>query len=175
MSRDNDTFAEPAIFSAIITPHRSLNSTGFFVLMLCIGGLNFASGIMCLLVGAWPVFGFLGLEVLLVYLAFRANFRAARAYEEVTITASELTLRKVSHRGRVREWTLNPVWVRLDRIVHEEFGIERLFLVSHGRRLTIGAFLGLHEKASFARALSSALGEAKRGPTRTVLSRKRVV
>jgi uncharacterized membrane protein len=167
--RDNDAFAEPAIFSAVITPHRSLGSTGFLVLMLCIGGLSFVSGIVFLLLGAWPVFGFLGLDVVLIYWAFRANFRAARAYEEVRVTASELTVRKVNHRGGVREWTLNPVWVQLDRIVHEEFGIERLFLVSRGRRLSIASFLGPAEKASFARALSSALGEAKRGPTRTVV------
>jgi len=169
MSRDNETFAEPAIFSAIITPHRSLGSTGFLVLMLCIGGVSFASGMVFLILGAWPVFGFFGLDVLLVYWAFRANFRAARAYEEVRVTASELTVRKVNQRGGVREWTLNPVWVQLDRIVHEEFGIERLFLVSRGRRLSIAACLGPDEKASFARALSTALGEAKRGPTRTVV------
>jgi uncharacterized membrane protein len=169
MSADNNAFPEPRIFAATITPHRSLGSTGFLVLMLCIGGVSFVSGMVFLLMGAWPVFGFLGLDVLLVYFAFRANFRAARAYEEVTVTASELTVRKVSHRGSVREWTLNPVWVQLDRIVHEEFGIERLFLVSRGRRLPIAAFLGPDEKASFARALSAALGEAKRGPTRTML------
>jgi uncharacterized membrane protein len=104
---------------------------------------------------------------LLVYLAFRANYRSARAYEEVTVTASELTVRKVNHRGGVRQWTLNPLWVRLERIVHEEFGVERLFLVSHGRRLTIAGCLSPAEKASFARALTSALGEARRGPTRT--------
>jgi uncharacterized membrane protein len=160
---------EPTIFSAVITPQRSLSATGFLVLMLCIGSVSFASGMLFLLLGAWPVFGFLGLDVLLIYVAFRANFRSARAYEEVTVTASELTVRKVNPRGGVREWTLNPVWVRLDRTVHEEFGIERLFLVSRGRRLSIAAFLGPDEKASFARALSSALGEAKRGPTRTVL------
>ncbi len=169
MSGDNDPFSEPAIFSAVITPHRSLGSAGFLILMLCIGGVSFVSGIVFLLMGAWPVFGFLGLDVVLIYAAFRANFRAARAYEEVTVTASELTVRKVNHRGGVREWTLNPVWVQLDRIVHEEFGIERLFLVSRGRRLPIASCLGPDEKASFARALSSAIGEAKRGPTRTVM------
>jgi len=168
-SDDSDPLGEPAIFSAIITPHRSLSSTGFLIFMLCIGGLSFVSGVVFLLLGAWPVFGFLGLDVLLIYWAFRVNYRAARAYEEVTVTATELTVRKVNHRGGVREWTLNPLWVRLDRIVHEEFGIERLFLVSQGRRLTIGGFLGADEKASFATALSNALGEAKRGPTRTVL------
>lgn len=168
MSLDNDAFAEPMLFSAIITPHRSLSSTGFLVLMLALGGLSFASGVIFLMLGAWPVFGFLGLDVLLIYFAFRANYRAARAYEEVKVTASELTVRKVNQRGAVREWTLNPVWVQLDRIVHDEFGIERLFLVSRGRRLAIANFLGPDEKASFARALANALGEAKRGPTRTV-------
>jgi uncharacterized membrane protein len=161
--------AEPAIFSAVLTPHRSLGSTGFLILMLAIGAVSFASGMLFLVLGAWPVFGFLGLDVLLIYVAFRVNFSAARAYEEVTVTSSELTVRKVSHRGAVREWTLNPLWVHLDRIVHEEFGIERLFLVSRGRRLSIASFLGPDEKASFAQALSAALGEAKRGPTRTVV------
>lgn len=165
-----DSAGEPRIFSAIITPHRSLGSTGFFLLMLAVGGLSLASGILFLLLGAWPVFGFLGLDVLLLYLAFRLNYRAAHAYEEIVVTVTELIVRKVNHHGRVREWTLNPLWVRLDRIVHEEFGIERLFLVSHGRRLSIANFLGPDEKASFAHALSSALGEAKRGPTRSTIA-----
>ena len=165
---DNAAFPEPEIFSAVITPHRSLGKTGFLVLMACVGAVSFVSGLLFLVIGAWPVFGFFGLNALLIYWAFQANFRAARAYELVTVTASELKVRQVSHRGGVRECTLNPLWVRLDRIVHEEFGIERLFLVSHGRRLSIANFLGPDEKKSFATALSAALGEARRGPTRTV-------
>jgi uncharacterized membrane protein len=168
MSADNDRSPEPTIFSAVLTPHRSLSRGGFIVLMLVLGGISMATGIVFLLAGAWPVFGFCGLDVLLVYLAFKVSYRSARAYEQVTVTPSELTVRKVSHHGRISEWTLNPLWVRLDRVVHAEFGIERLFLVSHGRRLAIAGFLGPDEKASFALALSAALGEAKRGPTRTV-------
>jgi len=168
MPADNDRSLEPTIFSAVLTPHRSLSRKGFLILMLVLGGISFATGIVFLLAGAWPVFGFCGLDVLLVYLAFRVSYRRAKAYEQVTVTPSELTVRKVSHYGRISEWTLNPLWVRLDRVVHAEFGIERLFLVSHGRRLAIAGFLGPEEKASFALALSAALGEAKRGPTRTV-------
>ena len=168
-NRDDGSAVDPKIFSAVITPHRSLGPTDFLIFMLCLGGLSFFSGVVFVSLGAWPVCGFFGIDVLLVYLAFRANYRAARAYEEVIVTASELTVRKVNHRGGVRQWTLNPLWVRLERIVHEEFGIERLFLVSHGRRLAIAGFLGPAEKASFARALMKALGEAKRGPTRTTI------
>src|SRR5215470_10631843 len=161
---------EPPIFSAVLTPHRSLGPTGFLVLMAVLCVVNFVTGVVFLMAGAWPVFGFCGLDVLLVYWAFRVSYRRANAYEQVTVTPSELTVRQVSHQGRISEWTLNPLWVRLDRVVHEEFGIERLFLVSHGRRLAIAAFLGPREKESFASALSAALGEAKRGPTRTLLT-----
>ena len=169
MSADNDPIPEPTIFSAVLTPHRSLSRKGFLILMTVLGLISFATGTAFLLAGAWPVFGFCGLDVLLIYFAFRVSYRRAKAYEQVTVTPSELTVRQVSHHGRINEWTLNPLWVKLDRVVHAEFGIERLFLVSHGRRLAIAGFLGPQEKESFALALSAAIGEAKRGPTRTVL------
>ncbi|MEA3023971.1 MAG: hypothetical protein QOK01_2823 [Alphaproteobacteria bacterium] len=167
MTDRNAPADEPALFCALITPHRSLGGAGFLVLMAAIGGVSFAAGIVFLILGAWPVVGFFGLDVVLIYWAFRINYRAARAYEEVMVTTSELRVRKVSHRGRVAEWSLNPLWVRLDRDTHEEFGIERLFLVSRGRKLPIGGFLSPGEKESFADALAAAIGEAKRGPTRT--------
>src|SRR5215475_6713233 len=81
-----------------------------------------------------------GLDVLLVYWAFRLNYGTARAYEQVLVTPSALTVRKVSHRGHVLEWTLNPLWTRIDRQTHQVYGVERLFLVSRGRRLAIASF-----------------------------------
>jgi uncharacterized membrane protein len=75
----------------------------------------------------------------------------------------------VSHRGRAAEWTLNPLWTRLDRETHAEFGLLRLFLVSRGWRLVVASFLGPKEKENFAGALAGALAEAKRGPTRSVV------
>jgi len=169
MTPDNGLAPEPTLFSAILTPHRSLNGVGFLAVMVAIGGLSFASGILFLVLGAWPVIGFLGLDVALVYWAFRVNYRAANAYEEVVVTSSELKLRKVSHHGKVAEWSFNPLWVKLDREVDEEYGTARLFLVSRGRKLPLAGFLSPGEKESFAAALGAAIGEAKRGPTRTVL------
>src|SRR5512144_826364 len=161
MRTDNEAPPEPTIFSAVLTPQRSLSPRGFLIFMLVLGGLSFTIGMYFVLRGAWPVFGFCGLEVLAVYWAFRINYRRGKAYELVTVTPSELTVRKVTHHGRMREWTLNPLWVQLDRVVHAEYGIERLFLVSRGRRLAIAGFLGPDEKESFAHALAAALGEAK--------------
>jgi uncharacterized membrane protein len=166
---DNDPGPEPTLFSAIITPHRSLNGTGFLIVMLLVSGFSFLAGMVFFLLGAWPVVGFLGLDVLMVYWAFRANYRAAAAFEEVTVTPSELRVRRVSHRGRVAEWTLNPLWTQLIRDVHEDFGLQHLFLVSRGRKLPVAGFLSPPERESFAAALSTALGEAKRGPTRAIV------
>jgi uncharacterized membrane protein len=156
---------QPELFSALLTPHRSLNRTGFTVLMGLLCLISFGAGMVFLLMGAWPVFAFFGLDVLAIWWAFRVNFRTASEREEIRVTPSELRVRRTSHRGHVAEWVLNPLWVRLDQTGDPEFGIERLYLVSSGRRVSIASFLGPEEKASFAKALLTALNAAKRGPT----------
>jgi uncharacterized membrane protein len=168
MTAGNDfdpDLAQQELFSALLTPHRSLNRTGFVVLMTFLSVVSFAAGLAFLLMGAWPVLGFFGLDALAIYWAFRINFRRARATEEIRVTPSELRVRRVSHRGHVVEWVLNPLWVQLDQKAHAEFGIEKLYLVSKGRRISVASFLGADEKASFAKALTAALQAAKRGPT----------
>src|SRR5580698_989416 len=160
---DFDPNGETELFSARLTPHRSLNRTGFLVVMAFVSVVSFAAGIAFLLMGAWPVFGFFGLDVLAIYWAFRIYFRRANASEEIRVTPSQLHVRRISHRGHVVEFTFNPLWVQLDRKTHAEFGIERLYLVSKGRRIAIGNFLGAEEKESFSKALIAALHAARRG------------
>src|SRR6202521_146111 len=161
---------QPELFSALLTPHRSLDRTGFLVLMAFASAVSFAAGLAFLLMGAWPLFGFFGLDMLAIYWAFRVNFRRARATEEIRVTPFELRVRRVSHRGHVVEFVLNPLWVQLDQKCHAEFGIEKLYLLSKGRRVSIASFLGPDEKASFAKALSAALQAARRGPTYNPIS-----
>ena len=161
---------EPILFSAVLTPHRSLNRTGFMLVMAFLTVISFVAGVAFWMMGAWPVFGFFGLDVLAIYIAFKINFRRAKASEEISVTPSELRVRRISHRGHVVEWVLNPLWVQLDQIAHEEFGIERLYLVSRGRRVSIGSFLGPDEKSSFASALRAGLATARRGVTYNPIS-----
>ena len=156
---------QPKLFSARLTPHRSLNRTGFLVLMAFLCAVSFVAGVAFLLMGAWPVFGFFGLDVLVIYWAFRVNFRSADATEDIVMTPSELRVRRVSHHGHLIEWSFNPLWVQLEQTGDPEFGIEHLYLVSRGRRVSVGHFLGPDEKASFAKALLAALQTAKRGIT----------
>src|SRR6266404_7061543 len=168
MTAGNDfdsEMAQPELFSALLTPHRSLNRTGFLVLMGFVSAVSFAAVLAFLLMGAWPVLGFFALDVLAIYWAFRINFRHAKATEEIWVTPSELRVRRVSHRGHVVEFVLNPLWVQLDQKMHAEYGVEKLYLLSKGRRVSIASFLGPDEKASFAKALGAALAAARRGPT----------
>jgi uncharacterized membrane protein len=162
---DFDPDNQPELFSALLTPHRSLNRAGFVVLMSFLSVVSFVAGVAFWMMGAWPVFGFFGLDVLAVWWAFKVNFRTARASEEIRMTASELRVRRTSHRGHVVEFVLNPLWVRLDQRRHAEYGIEKLYLVSRGRSVSVASFLSPDEKASFAKALTAALQAARRGPT----------
>lgn len=166
MNSDGNPISDSPIFSAVITPNRSLDRVGFIVLMSLVSFVSFVAGIVFLIAGAWPVVGFFGLDVALLYWAFKLNYAHAAAYEEVTVTPAELRLRKVSHRGEIREWTLNPLWTKLDREAHADFGLLRLFLVSRGQRLAIANVLAPQERESFAEALSKALLEARLGTGR---------
>jgi uncharacterized membrane protein len=133
--------------------------------MSFIGAVSFIAGVAFWMMGAWPIFGFFGLDALVIYWAFRINFRSADATEDIVMTPSELRVRQFSHGGHLIEWSFNPLWVQLEQTGDPEFGIERLYLVSRGRRVSIAHVLGPDEKASFAKALLAALQTAKRGVT----------
>jgi uncharacterized membrane protein len=153
---------EPTLFQARLKPHRSLTRAGFIAVMAVLGGVSFAVGSFFLMQGAWPIFGFFGLDVLLVYLAFRASFRSARAYEDIHMTPSLLRVRQVSHHGNERENVANPRWVRMETTRDEDYGMTRLALVSRGVPLVIGAFLAPRQREEVAHGLGAALANAKR-------------
>ncbi|HEY7457154.1 MAG TPA: DUF2244 domain-containing protein [Xanthobacteraceae bacterium] len=153
---------EPTLFEATLKPHRSLSRGGFIAVMTVLAGTSFAAGTAFLMMGAWPVFGFFGLDVALVWWAFRANYRAAAAYEDIHMTANHLLVRQVSARGEERESSFNPRWVRLETARDDDFGVTRVALVSRGLPLVIGAFLPPLHKEQLAHGLKAALAAAKR-------------
>ena len=157
-----EPLSAPLHFDAVITPHRSLGKAGFLIVMALIGGVSFVAGIQFVTMGAWPVFGYFGLDVLLVFWAFRANYRAARAHETVQISDTELRIRQVDQRGRVRAHSFEPQWVRLDLRENADDTTE-LHLTSKGRSLEIGRVLSPAERADFADALERVLSDVKAG------------
>lgn len=153
--------AGPLHFDAVLHPQRSLSPAGFLALMAVLVAVSFTAGIVFLAMGAWPVFGFFGLDILLLYIAFRLNYRSGRAYQTVQLTDTELIVRDVDPKGRERSWRFEPTWLRVE--LEEPAGPRSaLALCSHGGALIIGAFLTPEEKEDFARALRRALQDWRR-------------
>lgn len=153
--------ADQPFFKALLTPHRSLGRTGFMILLAALTVTWLGIGAIFLAHGAWPVFGFFGLDVLLVYLAFRANYRAARAREEVSVSRTALDIRKVAPSGQAVAYRFNPFWARFAISRHEMIGITAMAVEGQGRHVPIGAFLNPDDRESFARAFAGALATAK--------------
>jgi len=155
-----DAGTAPVLFDAELRPHRSLSPRGFGILMLVVGCTAFGVALGFLLAGAWPVFGFMGLDVLLLFLAFRWSYRTGRTVETVSLTEAALTIRRIDHWGAQREWQFQPYWVRLTSDGPEVPG-GAITLGSHGRSVRIGAFLTADERQSLHQSLTQALGRLR--------------
>ena len=158
----NDPPQPTADFHAFLTPHRSLGKNGFKILMLILILCWFATGLVFVTLGAWPVFGFFGLDVAAIYLAFRINYRSARCHEEVRLSRHELMIRKVGVSGKTASHVLNPFWTRLKVSKHPYAGVTKLQVTSREAQVSIGDFLNPDDRASFAKAFGLALANVKR-------------
>lgn len=149
------------IFSATLRPYRSLSHNGFIILMILFGGTCFSMGFFYMMVGAWPVFAFLGLDVLLLYVAFRINYYSAKAFEEIIVRRDALIIRRVSARGKIQEMSFNPFWAKLHISKDDEGAVTKISITARGKSSDIGKFLNPEDKTTFARAFDAALAEAR--------------
>ena len=155
---------DPPVFDAVIHPYRSLGASGFRLLLIAVVAVNAIGAVVMLSHGAWPVAGFMGLDVVAVFVAFRLSYAQARAFERVTIDRDDLIVEQVDRKGLRREWRFPSYWVHVWFDGDEEHGT--VTLRSHGRSLEVGSHLSPFERKSFADALRAALHDAKRSTAR---------
>jgi uncharacterized membrane protein len=160
---DQSASSEPEriYFDAVLRPHRSLSPTGFATLMAAIAGLSFVAGLRFWVLGAWPIAAFLALDVLLIYIAFKLNYRSGRRYETIRLTDQALTVQQVSPQGDATIWRFQPYWLRVD-LAEMPDRDGALTLRSHGHAVEIGAFLSPDERHAIARDLTDALARQRR-------------
>lgn len=145
-------------FRAVLRPNRSLSNRGFVILMSVVGLISFVAGVAFMMIGAWPIFGFFGLDVALIYWAFRCNFRDSEWREIVEVTPHEIVVSQVSPRHEVKEMRFTRPWVSVDLVRDDERElVGALTLSQSGRRFEIAQCLGPDEKAGFYQALREAL------------------
>jgi uncharacterized membrane protein len=145
------------LLDLVLRPHRSLSPAGFWVIMGVMAAFSFIGGIVFWLAGAWPVIGFLGVDVLLVYIAFKASYAGGRAYERVRLSPGLLTVERVDPWGRHTSFDLPPHWLQVNLDAEQS----RLCLTSHGRSLTIAAFLPPEERAQVADEIRAAVARLR--------------
>lgn len=156
------TPSNDVIFAARLTPHRSLSPAGFRLLITIIGAICFVIGAFFLMMGVWPVLGFMGLDFLLIYWAFKANFFDAKAYEDVEVSRHHVMIRKVTPRGAATDHTFPQFGTRLEIDRHEEIGITQMRVANRNKAVSFGYFLNPLDRESFAAAFQQAISMAKR-------------
>jgi uncharacterized membrane protein len=147
-------------FRAVLTPNRSLSRQGFVVLMAAVGLVNLVMGIVFLVLGAWPVFVFCGLDVLLVYVAFRLNYRSGQTRETIEIAPPTVVLTRIDARGQCEVISLDSYWARV-RLSEHPSGATELRLGSRGREHAIARFLSDGERRELAAVLAQELQLAR--------------
>lgn len=154
------TQARP-LFAATLRPHRSLSRRGLRWVIAVVAIAASIPGMVFSTLGAWPVVGFMGLDVLAVWWALSASMRDGRQFETVTLWPSQLELKRVTGSGREEILTFDPLTTRL--VIDRDFN-ERttgLHLRTPDADTAVGAFLNGDDKASFAKAFGTALKRAR--------------
>jgi uncharacterized membrane protein len=146
---------------AVLEPPRSLSTRGLNRVMMILGGLSLVSSVGFLLAGAWPVVGFLGLEVLAVWLVFKWSFKTQTARTFVRVTADNVDVRKVDGWGRERRASMAAHFARVE-FDRTASGPNALRLATSSRAYPLGEFLTPRERETFARRLMQAISDARR-------------
>lgn len=151
-----------ALFDAILYPNRSLPNAGFAAVMAVVIAVNLFLGLTFLALGAWPIMAFCGLDVFLVWLAFKLSYRQGRLHERVRVAPGEMWVSRVLPTGHETRWLLQPHWTRvsIEKPVKHESQVR---VTSKGRTLILGSFLSPRERGEFAEALAAALHRARAG------------
>jgi len=142
-----------------IYPHRSLSKTGFKILMLFITILCLGGGIIFWQLGAWPVFGFLGLDILLVYFAFKINYNRGNIYENLKIVSQKIRVSRSFPSGKLQVWDLDPHWTKVEII--KKHNNVNLLISSEGKVVSIGSFLNNFDKEKLLETLNHSINSYK--------------
>ncbi|MBI2256085.1 MAG: DUF2244 domain-containing protein [Proteobacteria bacterium] len=154
--------AEMAVFEAILYPHRSLGRRGYLILGLGTALIMGAYAFTFLLIGAWPIFGFIGAEWLLFWYLFSRHFRGDRRAERLRLFHDRLIVERIDAKGRFSAFSLQPYWLQV--VLTRAADVDNaLFLRSHGKQIEIGAFLSENERRDFAGELTRVLDRHRAG------------
>ena len=144
------------LYSITLKPYRSLNKIGFITMMVVLCGFSFITGIIFMKKGAWPVFGFFGLDILLVYIFFRLSYKSGKEFEVINLTKKKLIIKKYKEKKIIKTYILDANWVKI-QIQNPLEHSNKLQISSKNKSIIIGSFLRLDEKIEVLQNIENAL------------------
>ena len=139
-----------------VLPYRSLSKKGFKNLMLVVCFIFFSVGIFFWHIGAWPVFGFLRLDVFLLYYAFRINYKSGEIFETIKLIKQNLLITRNFPSGKKQTWNLEPYWTKVE-ILNPATHQHNLIIKSKNKVVSLGSFLNYNDKKILLKKIESAL------------------
>ena len=109
-----------------------------------------------MLKGAWPVFGFFGLDVLLVYIFFKINFKSGKKKERILLTSNQLIIEFYESQKIIETCFLNPNWLKIN-LIQLKNQTSKLQISSINKAIIIGSFLRYQEKKKVIELLQKVL------------------
>ncbi len=143
-----------------VLPYRSLSKKGFKYLMLCVAAVFFTIGVFFWIIGAWPVFGFLGLDVLLLYYAFKMNYKSGEIFENLKLIKEKLLITRNFPSGKIQSWDLEPYWTKAE-ILQANSNNHNLIIKSKNKVVMIGSFLSSKDKKKLMKKINDSLKQYK--------------
>ena len=152
---------EKTFLDITLLPYRSLSKKGFKNLMLTVCLIFFSVGVFFWYIGAWPVFGFLGLDVFLLYYAFKINYKAGEIFETIKIIRENLLITRNFPSGKKQIWNLDPYWTKVE-ILNPAKHQHNLIIKSKNKVVLLGSFLNYGDKKKLQNQIESALDLSKK-------------
>ncbi|MGH8742964.1 MAG: DUF2244 domain-containing protein [Burkholderiales bacterium] len=141
---------DAAAYTLTAKRNNSLTTAARYLVFGFIFVVSFGISLAFAAFGAWMILPFAGLEMLVLFLAFRYIDRRSDDYERLTMSGDKLLLECRSG-GELKQFEFNRYWVQ---VVCDAAG-SRLALRSHGREVELGRHLMEEERAKLARQLKA--------------------
>jgi len=144
------------LLEAHLTPSVAIKLSAVRWILSLFGCVCVFMGVTFALIGAQPVLGFMGIEIILLFAVYRFCVRNSRMAEQIILSGHSVLFRRIDRYGNISITNFEPLWLRIE--IGGAKGVFRhIVFASKGRSCNVGVFLTPEEKVVLLNTLQRAL------------------
>ena len=152
------------LLEAYLSPSVAIKLSAVRWILSLFGCVCVLVGVTFALIGAQPVLGCMGIEIILLFAVYRFCVRNSRMAEQIILSGHSLLFRRIDRYGNISITNLEPLWLRVE--IGRAKGVFRhIILASKGRAYNVGVFLTPEEKVVLLNTLQRALRKLRTEPS----------